>query len=87
MPEKKHFWFHREPFKPGFSKEPFPYRVLQRTYKGASKNLKKGYLRHHFWFHKEPFKPGFFKELFPFTVLFPPEIFFPFFWGVVPDPM
>jgi len=24
MPEKNHFWFHKEPFKPGFFKEPFP---------------------------------------------------------------
>jgi len=24
MPSKNQFWFHEEPFKPGFSKEPFP---------------------------------------------------------------
>jgi len=30
-----------EPFKPGFFKEPFPQRVIARTYKGVSKNLKK----------------------------------------------
>jgi len=23
-PQKNHFWFHKEPFKPGFFKEPFP---------------------------------------------------------------
>jgi len=40
MPWKNHFWFHKEPFKPGFFKEQFPLRVLQRTYKGVSKNFK-----------------------------------------------
>jgi len=29
----------REPLEPGFSEEPFPKIVLQRTYKGVSKNL------------------------------------------------
>jgi len=40
-PYKNHFWFHKEPFKPGFFKEPFPLGVLQRAYEGALKNLKK----------------------------------------------
>jgi len=41
MPKKNHFWFHKEPFKPGFFKEPFPEIFLQRTYTGVSKNLKR----------------------------------------------
>jgi len=36
---RQHSWFHKEPFKPGFFKEPFPQIVLQKTYKGVSKNL------------------------------------------------
>jgi len=39
-------WFFKAPcmvpqrtFQPGFFKEPFPESVLQRTYKGVSKNL------------------------------------------------
>jgi len=31
-----HFWFLKEPLKPGFFKETFPWRVLQITYKGVS---------------------------------------------------
>jgi len=34
---RHHFWFHKEPLKPGLSQEPFPQRLLQRTDKGASK--------------------------------------------------
>jgi len=41
MPEKNHIWFHEEPFKLGFFKEPFPLRVLQRTNKGVLSNLQK----------------------------------------------
>jgi len=50
--EKNRFWFHKEPFKPGFFKEPFPQRVLQKTYKDVSRTLKNGSLRHYCWFHK-----------------------------------
>jgi len=48
-----HFWFHEELFQE---------MVLQKTFKGVSRN---GSLRHYSWFHQEPFNPGFFKEPFP----------------------
>ncbi|TNN24385.1 hypothetical protein EYF80_065490 [Liparis tanakae] len=75
---EKHFLkeFFKEPinvpqrtFKPGFFNEPFPLRVLLRTYKCASKNCQNVSLRHHLWFHKEPFQPGFSKEPFPQRIL------------------
>jgi len=39
---RHHLWFHKEPFKPGFFKEPCPSRVLQRTNKRSSNEEKKG---------------------------------------------
>jgi len=36
---RHHLWFNREPFNPGFFREPCPYRVLQRTYTGSSNDI------------------------------------------------
>jgi len=46
------FLVPKEPFKPGLFKQLCPLRVIQRTHKGVSKNLKNGSLSHHFWFLK-----------------------------------
>jgi len=53
----------------GSLKNHFLLIVLQRTYKGVSKNLKKTFFKAPFLVPLRPFKPGFCKELFPLRVL------------------